>query len=120
MMGDPHLCLRGAVSGQTLAQQQYALIQIAILDLGVPAKDRSHSMVDGETLLRRHRNQLRCPLVQGCNFSVKRMQNGAVCQTERQRWGVSQAPSLRDCRVAPCQCLLRKAPTKKDNPQKCL
>ena len=117
MIGHPYPCPGGAVSGRTAAQERYTLGHIAILDLDPPAIDRSHRTPEGETLLGRHRNQLVCPLIQGCVVSDEQKHRGAVHQARSQRRRMSQLPSLSDCRVALCQCLVGKAETEKDDPQ---
>ena len=76
-MGYPHLRPGGAVSRRTAAQERYPLRHIAILDLDPSAIDRSLRTPKGETLLGRHRNQLVCPLTQGCVISDERKQQGA-------------------------------------------
>ena len=80
--------------------------------------DRSDRTPHRETLLGRHRNQLVCPLIQGYVVSGERKQPGADRRTHSERRRVSQSPSLSDCCAALCQCLVGKAETKKDYPQK--
>src|ERR1700730_11192026 len=76
-MGHPDLRPGGAVSTRTATQERCPLRHTTILDLDPAAQDRSMRMPLEETLLGRHRNQLVCPLTQGCIVFEEREQNGA-------------------------------------------
>ena len=119
-MGQIPLRPGGAVSGRPTAQKRHSLGHVAILDRDPTAIDRSQCTPVGETLLGRHRNQLVCPLIQGCIFSDKRKQPGSARQVPSQRRQMSEPASLSDRRAALCQCLVRKAETKKKNPRTAL
>ena len=84
----------------------------------LPSRERlSQRTPERETLLGRDRNQLVCALIQGHVVSDERKQPGARRQAASQRRRMSQPPSLSDCCVALCQCLVGKAETEKDNSQ---
>src|SRR5216683_1900375 len=116
MMGHPQLRPGGAVSRRTAAQERYSLCYIAILDLDPAAIDRSLRTPVSETLLGRHPDRLVRPLIQGRILAEKRKQPGADRQARSQRRRMSQPPSLGDCCVGLCQCLVGKAKTEKDDP----
>src|SRR5271170_5459744 len=78
VIGHPRLRPGGTISGQTAAQDSHSLPHIAIPDLDPPEIDHSRCVVQREPLLCRHRNQLVCPLLQGCVFSGEQEQQGVV------------------------------------------
>ena len=116
-MGHKHFCPGGAVSGGTVAQERRPLRHITIFDRDPAAKDRSLGVPKREALLGDDRNQLVYPLAEDCVVSHQRQHRGAIRQARGQRRRMSQAPSLSDCRVALCQCLVGKAETENDCPQ---
>src|ERR1700730_14963749 len=119
MMGHKRLRPSRAESARTASQKGYSLRHIAVFDLDPSAEDRSHRAPVRETLLSCCRNQLVCALSHGCVVADEAKQPGAQCQAQCERRRVSQSPRLSNCRVAPCQRLVRKAETEKDKRQKC-
>ena len=107
----------GTESGQTAAQERYPLRHIAILDLDPAAIDRSHRTPEGKP----------CSVATATSWSARSSRatlsptsessQAPIPKLRSQRRRMSQPPSLGDCCVAPCQCLVRKAETEKDNPQ---
>src|SRR5215472_6130535 len=118
VIGRPRLRPSDPEGDRAAAQKRYPFGHIPIFDLDPAAVDGSHGAPVGETLLGRYRNQLLCPLVEECGVSDERQQNGAKRQGRSQRRRMSQPSSLSDCCAAPCQCLVWKAETEKQNPQK--
>src|SRR5215472_11813819 len=95
-LGHPCLGLGGAESARTLPKQRYPLRHIAILDLCPSTPDRALCTPARETLLRRQRDQLVCPLTENCAVSAARKQPGANRQARSQRGRMTQSFSLSD------------------------
>jgi hypothetical protein len=67
-----------------------------------------------ETLLGCHRNHLIGPLFQRCIVADEKKNHGIASQARSQE----RRLRYRDCRAAPCQCLLGKTEAEKHNVQK--
>ena len=81
------------------------------VDLNPPAIDGSHRAPQAETLLRCHRNQLVCPLVQGCVISAKRKQPDADRQGSQPE--TADEPASEPRRLLRC-CVPMPGPESRD------
>jgi len=77
-MGHRYLAPGGAMSRKAAVQKRHPLRDIAIFDPDPPAKDRSHCMPEGKTLLSCQRNELAGVLIHGCIGSGQGKKAAAV------------------------------------------
>src|SRR6516225_7966569 len=107
-MRRPQLRPGGPKSGRTTAHERQSIRNIAIIDLGPAAIDRSHPTPVGEALLAGDRSQLVCA---GCGVSYQYKQRRDQGQARSYKPRISQPLGDGECCVALCQSLARKTET---------